>query len=260
MTEAHQDEYNDSVMAHLELMWGRGFMAPGGKGNVRRIVEGLDLEGRTVLEIGSGIGGGAMVLAEEFGARVIGLEVEAPLVERAEKYADEASLGDRIEFHLVEPGPLAADDDSVDFVYSSGVIIHIEDKATLFRDVLRVLKPGGIFTAYDWLKGPGPLSEAMHEWIRLEELTFHLDTLENYESMLVDCGFQSVNTKDASGWYAAEAKSEYERMKGPLYDRMTELLGPGQRDHFLEDWAALVGVLESGELRSGYFRGTRPVL
>ena len=231
MAEAHQDEYNENVTALLELMWGRGFMAPGGKGNVRRIVDGLDLEGRTVLEIGSGIGGGAMVLAGEYGARVIGLEVEAPLVERARKYANEAGLGDRIEFRLVEPGPLAVDDESVHVVYSSGVIIHIEDKAALFSDVFRVLEPGGILTAYDWLKGPGPLSDAMHEWIRLEELTFHLDTLENYESMLVECGFEDVTTKDVSGWYAAEATSEHERMKGPL------VTGPNQPAPHHNRWA-----------------------
>lgn len=258
MKEAHHDEYNDNVITHLELMWGKGFMAPGGKGNVQRIVDGIDLAGRTVLELGSGNGGGAMVLADEYGARVIGLEVEAPLVDRARRYAAEAGLGNRIDFRLVEPGPLNVEDESIDVVYSSGVIIHVEDKDALFRDVRRVLKPGGMLTAYDWLKGPGPLSDAMHEWLRLEELTFFLDTLENYGSLLVECGFEDVVTTDASSWYAAEAKNEYEQMKGPLYDRMTQLLGPEQRDHFLEDWAAMVRVLQSGELRSGYIRGTRP--
>ena len=259
MSSGHQDEYNDNVTALLELMWGRGFLAPGGPGNVQRIVAGVDLVGRTVLEIGSGIGGGAMALASDFGARVIGLEVEAPLVDRARRYAEEAGLSDRIEFRLVEPGPLAADDNSVDVVYSSGVIIHIEDKAALFRDVLRVLKPGGVFAAYDWLKSPAPLSEAMHEWIRLEELTFHLDTLENYEAALAACGFENITTCDASQWYRDEAKREHERMQGPLYDKMTDMLGPDLRDHFLADWAALVVVLESGELRTGYFRGYKPI-
>jgi len=258
MTDVRVDEYNDNVTAMLELVWGRGFMAPGGEGNVHRIVEGIDLADRTVLEIGSGTGGGALVLAGRYGARVIGLEVEAPLVDRARKYASEAGLDDRVEFRLVEPGPLQIEDGGIDIVYSSGVIIHIEDKPALFNDVLRVLKPLGIFTAYDWLKGPGPLSPAMHEWIRLEELTFHLDTLDSYEKALIECGFSEVATRDASDWYAAEAKREYERMNGPLNDQITDLVGAQLRDHFLEDWGAMVRVLQSGELRSGYFRGTKP--
>ena len=258
VSDTHKDEYDENVTAMLELIWGKGFMAPGGEGNVRRIVEGLELAGKSVLEIGCGLGGGALLLASQYDASVIGLEVEAPLVDRARTYASEAGMDNRVEFKLVEPGPLEIDDASIDVVYSSGVFIHIEDKSAIFSDVFRVLKPGGVLTAYDWLKGPGPLSQAMHEWMRLEELTYHLDTLDNYASMLRDSGFEEVTTTDTSSWYAAEAQREYEQMKGPLYNQMTNLVGDSRRDHFLDDWAAMVRVLESGELRTGYFRALKP--
>ena len=55
----------------------------------------------------------------------------------------------------------------------------------------------------------------------------------------------------------AEAQREHERMKGPLYDQMTRLLGVDLRDHFIADWAAMVRVLQKGELRSGYLRGRK---
>lgn len=259
MIDTHEDEYNQNVTAMLELIWGKGFMAPGGVGNVKRILEGLDLTGKRVLEIGSGLGGGALLMAKQYGAQVIGLEVEAPLVDRAREYASETKLDHKVEFRLVDPGPLEIDNDSVDVVYSSGVFIHIEDKPSMFRDVLRVLKPGGLLVAYDWLKEPGELSEAMHEWMRLEELTFYLDALENYSLMLRDAGFKEVKTTDASNWYATEARREYEQMKGPLYDPITDLVGDERRDHFLDDWAAMVRVLEAGELRSGYFSARKPL-
>ena len=85
MTEPdqHQDEYHDAIVGMLELIWGRGFMTPGGPENVRKTVRGLDLRDKLVLDIGSGIGGPALVLAQEFGARVIGLDLEEPLVRRA---------------------------------------------------------------------------------------------------------------------------------------------------------------------------------
>ncbi len=257
MSDAHQDEYDANMIALLELFWGKAFMAPGGEGNVNRILDGLDLRNKQVLEIGSGLGGGALLMAKEYGAQVIGFEVEAALVDHARKYAAQEGLQDNIEFRLVEPGPLDMDDGSVDVVYSSGVFIHIEDKPELFRDILRVLRPGGVLAAYDWLKGPGPLSEAMHEWIRLEELTFYLDTLENYRSMLEEAGFDQVTTTDASSWYTREARREYELMKGSLFEQVTRLIGKEKRDHFIEDWAAMVRVLESGELRSGYIRAQR---
>lgn len=257
MTDPHKDEY-DVQMDMLELIWGEGFMAPGGEGNVHRIVDGLDLSGKTVLEIGSGLGGGALVLAQQYGARIIGTDVEAGLVERARRYAAKARVEDLVEFRLVEPGPFAIDDASIDVVYTSGVLIHLENKPEALADIYRVLKPGGVLTGYDWLKSPGPLSEDMLEWIRIEGLSFYMDTLENYAVMMSGAGFERIETTDASEWYRQEAAEEYERMSGPLYEDMTTILGPEQRDHFLADWRQGRVVLDKGELRSGYFRGYKP--
>ena len=41
-----ENEYHDSMIAMLELVWGEGFMAPGGEGNVAKRVDGLELDGR----------------------------------------------------------------------------------------------------------------------------------------------------------------------------------------------------------------------
>lgn len=252
------NEYDDSMVAMLELIWGEGFMAPGGEGNVHRIVDGLDLSGKTVLEIGSGIGGGALVLAGRHGANVIGCEIETDLVERARGYADKAGFGDKIGFRVVRPGALPVGDGSIDVVYSSGVFIHMEDKQAAFADVLRALKPGGVLTGYDWLKAPGPLSADMQRWIELEGLGFHMDTLDGYAAMLAAVGFQRVTTEDATSWYARRAQDEFRQMSGPLYQDMTRLLGEEKRDYFLADWEAMTLVLAKGELRSGYFRGFKP--
>ena len=90
MDNSEGEGYEVGFLSMVELLWGKGFIAPGGEGNVDRIVEGIDLTGKDVLEIGSGLGGGTMVLAGKYGARVLGLEIEAPLVERATQYAREA--------------------------------------------------------------------------------------------------------------------------------------------------------------------------
>ena len=65
MTDSHQDEYGDAMVAMLELIWGEGYLAPGGAENVRQIVAGLDLRDKTVLDIGSGVGGADLILAGE---------------------------------------------------------------------------------------------------------------------------------------------------------------------------------------------------
>src|SRR5262245_6906159 len=153
------------MVAMLQLIWGEGFMAPGGAALVRETVDGLDLDGRLLLDIGAGLGGGDLVLAE-LGARVIGVDIDPALVERASQLIAAKGLAGPIEFRLVEPGPLDFPEGSFDFVYSSGAFTQISDKRGMFREVMRVLKPGGWLVSYDWMKGPSPISADMRYFFK----------------------------------------------------------------------------------------------
>ena len=62
-------EYTEEFIAKLEVAFGRGFLSPGGGEEVGKIVEGLDLEGKEVLDIGVGIGGPACLLVANHNAK-----------------------------------------------------------------------------------------------------------------------------------------------------------------------------------------------
>ena len=49
---AHENEYFDNMMTMLELIWGEDYMAPGGPGNVARMLSGMHIAGRRVLDSG----------------------------------------------------------------------------------------------------------------------------------------------------------------------------------------------------------------
>lgn len=255
---ASQGEYHDGMVAMLELIWGEGFMAPGGPDLVRETVAGLDLQGRIVLDIGSGLGGGDLVLAE-LGAQVIGVDIEPHLIERARRLIAAKGQGGPIEFRLVEPGPLAFGDASVDVVYSSGAFTQIADKRSMFREVRRVLKPGGWLAAYDWMKGPQPIGADMRYFFKMEGLTYAMETPEAHARLLTELGFEYVQVKEDGGWYRKEAQAELKRMKGKLRTKMVKLLGKEQAAHFVENWRAMTVVLDSGELRPGRYRARKPL-
>ncbi len=240
----------------MDLVWGRGFIAPGGEGNVDRIVEGVDLQGIRVLELGSGAGGGTLVLASKYGASIVGLELEAPLVELSSQYALDAGLSDKIEFRCVEPGPLPVEDASFDVFYTSGVICHIEDRLSLFRDALRVLKPGGILLGYDWF--PTALSDDINNWMKAAGLHLFPDTPQGYANWMREAGFENLSHSDASDWYRIRAAEELKGLTGPQFDKAAELTGEEIRDSIINEWRALNLVLQSGDLKTGYFRGHRP--
>jgi len=194
-------EYHDAMMTLLELIWGEGFMAPGGEGNVAKQVAGLDLTGKRVLDIGCGLGGPDHILASKYGATVVGIDLEKHLVRRARERAAELGLDGQTEFLVVEAGPLAFPDEAFDVVLSSGAFTQIGEKQKMFAECLRVLKSGGALTSYDWMKSDGQCSEDMLYFFELEGLTYAMDTIENHRSISVEAGFANVELTDASDWY-----------------------------------------------------------
>jgi len=250
-------EYYDNMVKMLEFIWGEGYMAPGGTGNVAKLLAGTRPEGKRILDIGCGIGGPAMDMARIHGAEVVGIDLEAQLIDRATTVAGASELLDRCTFQCVTSGPLPFPERAFDIVVSSGAITQTEDKASMFAECHRVLKPGGYLSCYEWMRSDRAYSEEMHHWFKLEDLTYALETLANYSDRLYQAGFGDVETTDASDWYRAEARREYELIRGDLYGRLVELLGQSDADHFVEDWHAMVVVCESGELRQGYCRGRK---
>lgn len=252
------EEYDDTLVALLELIWGEGFLSPGGPHAVREIVKGLELTDKLVLDIGSGLGGPDIILAKEYGARIIGLEVEQGLVQRAIDNIENADLSTRISCRHYEPGPLPLPDNEVDVVFGKDSWIHIEDKKAFFDEVFRVLKPGGILTAGDWMRSDKSYGEDMEYFFEMEGLTYHMDTLENYGQILRECGFVDIVLEDIAEAYRMQAHQEYTAMLGPLDNQMREVLGEEAKTHFVENWRALTVVLDSGELRPSRFRTHKP--
>jgi phosphoethanolamine N-methyltransferase len=255
---SHENEYHDNMITMLELIWGEGYMAPGGPGNVARMLRGVEACGKRILDIGCGIGGPAFEMARTFGAEVVGIDLEAPLIERARSAAARHGLAEQCTFQTVDIGPLPFPEQSFDIIVSAGALTQTKDKAAIFRNCFDVLRPGGYLSCYDWLRSHDDYSDDMHYWFKLEGLTYSLETLDDYARHFRQCGYADVEIEDASAWYRRQARHEYELMCGDLYPRMVELLGQESADHFVEDWRGMVIVCEKGEMLQGYCRGRRP--
>ena len=255
MSDEHPHDYDTTMLDMLEIIWGDGFMSPGGPQWVRETLEGVDLLGKSVLDIGCGIGGVDQVLVSLGAPKVTAIDVAAPLITLARKRFTDP----RITFQAIGPEqPLPFPDASFDVVFTKDAWLHVLDKPALLREVHRVLKPGGQLAGGDWMKGPEPFSADMLYFIELEGIPYHPTTLANYGLMLHETGFEQVRLQDLNAWYRELGRQEYARMKGELHDLMTEKLGIQVRDHFLEDWRMLTVVLDKGELRPGRLWAAKP--
>ncbi len=258
---AHEGElYGGEVIGMLELVWGEGFLSPGGPDEVARVVAGINLAGRSVLDIGCGVGGIDVLLVERFGAGyVTGIDVEETVLAAARARVHRHGLDDRIGVAKVAPGPLPFAPATFDVVFSKDSIVHTPDKEALARDVFRVLRPGGWFVASDWLIGhDGEPSPAMREYIAAEGLDFGMASPGRYEAALRAAGFTEVSVASRHEWYAEVARHELTEMSGPLRERAVASFGAECVEHTIEIWSKMLVVLATGEHRPTHLRGYRP--
>lgn len=253
-------DYDTTMLDMLQIIWGEGFLSPGGPQAVREIMLGIDLAGKRVLDIGCGLGGLDQVLVKLGAAHVTAVDVAPPLIGLGRRRIAAAGLADRIDLQVVTPeAKLPFADASFDVVFTKDAWLHVTDKPALLRDVHRVLKSGGQLAGGDWMKGPEPYSADMIYFIELEGIPYHPTTLAEYGVMLHAAGFDEIKLLDINAWYRDLAKEELARLKGELYGTMTEKLGDKSRDHFIEDWRMLTVVLDKGELRPGRLWARKPV-
>lgn len=252
--------YDPEHIAFLERLWGDGYLSPGGAGEVGRVLDGLELAGRTVVDIGCGSGGITVALARDFGAgRVIGLDVEAPVCAAARRRAEAAGLSDRVEIRQVTPGPMPLPDGAADLVFSKDSIVHIADKEALARDVFRVLRPGGWFAASDWLIGhDGPPSPEMETYIREEDLDFGMASPARYAAALEAAGFTDIRLTNRNSWYRQVARHELARLEGPERPAFDAILGRDGIDGQIRTWRAMIVVLDTGEHCPHHLRARKP--
>jgi phosphoethanolamine N-methyltransferase len=252
--------YGENLVGMLEMVWGEGFLSPGGPEEVARLIAGVDLADKRVLDIGCGVGGIDVLIATRYRAgHITAIDVEEGVLALARRRAAARGLAGTIEFVKVAPGPLPFPDAAFDVVFSKDSIVHVPDKHALMREVFRVLVPGGRFVASDWLIGhDGAPSAAMAAYIAAEGLDFGMASPARYLDALRKAGFVDIEMTNRNRWYRDMARKELMAMKGELYEEAARRLGKDFVDHNIAIWERMIPVLDSGEHCPHHLRARKP--
>ena len=157
--------YQSDVVA---LILGESYH-PGGLELTRRLARSLDLRaGQKVLDVASGPGATAFLLAAEFAVDVEGVDLGEQSVAKANAKAAEQGADDRVHFTVGDAEQLPLPDASVDAVVCECAFCTFPDKPTAARELARVLRPGGRLGITDVALDPTRLDDelrSMAGWV-----------------------------------------------------------------------------------------------
>lgn len=152
--------------------------------------------GMHILDIGSGLGGAARLVAATAQAYVTGIDLSADYCRAATALTQKSGLEQYIIYKQGNATALPFQDQDFDGAYSIHAAMNIPDKIIMYRDIARVLQPGAFFGIYDVLRGenPAPLSHPL-PWADDPDESI-LATLDEMRKALTQSGFEILVEDD----------------------------------------------------------------
>lgn len=152
--------------------------------------------GETVLDLGSGAGVDCFLAARQVGetGQVIGVDMTPEMLARARRNAEQGGFHN-VEFRLGEIEHLPVADQSVDVIISNCVINLSPEKAQVFREAFRVLKPGGRLAVSDMVTSIPLPPELQEDAALYAGCIAGAAPVAELEAMLADAGFEQIEIK-----------------------------------------------------------------
>ena len=264
-------EFYDASSGLWESIWGEhmhhGYYGRSGNYKIERrqaqieLIEELllwadcnkDNPPQNIIDVGCGIGGSTLHLAQKFGSKATGITLSPVQASRAKERATEAGLDSRVQFEVANALEMPFEDNSFDLVWSLESGEHMPDKTKFLQECYRVLKPGGKMISATWchretdsLAGELTANETAHlkEIYRVYCLPYVI-SLSEYRAIAQKCGFQNIKSDD---WSTAVA---------PFWDVVIDSAIAPQAiaGLFQAGWQTIQGALSLNLMSRGYARG-----
>ena len=183
--------------------------------------------GMRALDVGGGLGGPARTLASEFGCTVEVLDFTEEFCRAGDMLTARTGLSNRVSFRHGNALEMAYPDARFDVVWTQHSSMNIADKERLYKEIHRVLRPGGRLALYEIMAGPTSPIHLPVPWARDPSIS-HLQPPEAIHSLIATTGFTGLSWVDetaaATQWFQQRLSAMASEDPPPLGLRL--LLGP----------------------------------
>ena len=211
-----------------------------------------------ILDVGCGLGGSSMYLANHLGAEVVGITLSRVQVDMASKKVTEGGVKN-VEFFVMDAENMKFPSGTLfDVIWAIESISHFPHKEEFFRDAVALLKPGGKFILADWFQSEGIKHEEREKFIEPIErgmLTPRIEAMSDYERLLKTQGIEIIISQDVSNQVSQtwDVAKNYLR---PFY-WLRALINGIDIFNFLKTFKSMRKGFKSGKFRYGLMIGKK---
>ena len=250
--------YTRRGILRTEKLYGYGYQSPGGPIATRRFALDLDVASRSglrVLDIGCGVGGAAMHLAEHHAATVTGVDIaHAPIEICKERVRENGQKGltffqgDASQADLFPPR-------SFDLVWTRDTILYVNDKLSFWRNAFGWLKPGGQLFVTDFGRGDRTPSAEFLEYVA--DSCFCLQDFNSYRHAIEEAGFSDVESEDITCYFIDLNRQELAHLLQHRDDFLSDF-DESEIVYLVDRWEKKIRFAEAGNLIWLRFKARRP--
>lgn len=249
------DRWSAARVRVSELIWSDGFSFPGGSEHVLKLVQPMGLtKEKTMLDLNSGLGGAARVIAKAFGTYVTGMDASPTLAKAGMEASEKVGLAKKAAIEWFDPTTVILPQRKYDAIFARLVFLPLQDKKRLLTQIEQSLKPGGQLMFLEFALGaPNANSAALSAWTSGEDHPPHPITIDAYTEALKSLRMDVRVAEDMTTEFRALVLEGWARL---AQDLKPKALAPDEASgltHEVELWGRRVAAFDSGDLRVARF-------
>ena len=236
----------------IEQLYGDNFLSLSGVESSDAMIEATGIDESTrVLDVGCGVGGPSLHLADRTGCHVTGIDLMEWHAEEASARAAERGLSDQTTFQAGNAIDLPFDANTFDVVWSQDAWCHVPEKDKVVNEAARVVKPGGYVTFTDWVA----LDDMEPEYLAKVQAAIAAANYarpEQYTDWLESAGCSVVESTDISDHFAERYQTMMANLS-ELEDTISEQFSPRVFSIMQDKNMSILHAFEEGKMGGWQF-------